>query len=192
MRVDFFRSEYKTKKRRDVRKAERSGVDIIFDESRKAIDEFLELYSYTERKYHVVDYYRLDRSTVERYFDMLPGRVIFSKAIFEDRTISIGLILMGEDIAHYHFGASDPAYKSIQGNSLMLYKTALFAAQKGKLLFDLGSAMVGSSLESYKQGMAKKHTSYCGTKIRNKVVYDKLVEKNGGPRKNYFPAYRRD
>jgi hypothetical protein len=191
LRVDFFKSEYKARRRRDVRKAQGLGVAIVFDESRNTIDEFLKLYSNTERKYQVSDFYRLDRSSVERYFDMLPGKVIFAKAIFEGKTISIGLILMGKNIAHYHFGASDPAYKSIQGNSLMLYKTALFAAAKEKVLFDLGGAMAGSSLELYKEGLARKHISYRATKIRNKEVYDKLVENNGGPRKNYFPAYRK-
>lgn len=167
-------------------------MEIIFDTSYNSIDDFMKLNSFTESKYSVSDYYHLDKSFVEKYFNIFPEQVIFGKAIFDGKIICIAMILMGEDIAHYHFGASDPNYTSLQGNSLLFYRAALYAAQKGKKLFDLGGVKTGRSLEKYKEGMSQRYISYLGTKIRNKVVYDSLVEQVGGPRANYFPAYRRD
>lgn len=189
--IDFFYEEYNKKKRNIVRKADKNGVHIRFGKNSKFIENFLSLYEFTERKYDVTDYYSLDRFIVERYCEYLQSEIVFVEAVFQDEILASAIILMGDDIAHYHFASTHPNYKHLDANSLLLYKAALYAKNEGKKLFDLGGAKAGSSLEKFKQRTAKEYPYYFGTCIRNKEVYNKLVEVAGGPRENYFPAYRR-
>jgi serine/alanine adding enzyme len=191
---DFFKDEYSSMKRRNIRKAEKNGIDIVFDANCSTIEDFLRIYAFTEAKYAVSEYFILDRPFIERYCEIFKSGIIFAHAVYKGEIISSVMLLMGEDIAHYHFGASNPEYASLQGNSLLLYKAALYAAEKGKKLFDLGGAKAGSALEGFKLEFvhrAKKYPYYLGTIIRSKDIYDALVKEAGGPRQGYFPAYRR-
>lgn len=191
---DFFKDEYSSKKRNEIRKAKKNGIGIVFDVSCNSIDDFLRLYDFTASKYQVSDYYDLERHFIEKYYEMIPEATIFAKAMYEGKVISSAIILMGDEIAHYHFSASNPEYNHLQGNSLLLYEASLYAIKEGKKLFDLGGAKEGSALEKFKRGFVyrgKKYPYSVGTKIRNNVIYEALVQQVGGPREGYFPAYRR-
>lgn len=192
---DFFKNEYKSSKRRAVRKAQKSNVEIVFDTEYHAIEDFLSLYTFTESKYELSDYYLLDRQFLEGYERLIPNKTVYVKALYKEKIIASALILLGEDIAHYHFAANHPDYSSFQANSLLIYQAALFAAKQGKKLFDLGCAKKGSELERFKSGFThgsdKEYSCSVGTKIRNFRIYEKLVAKAGGPKANYFPEYRR-
>lgn len=155
----------------------------------------MKLYSFTAKKYEVSDYYTLNENFIEKYFRTFPNETVFAKAVYKKRVISSALILLGVDIAHYHFAANDPEYISLQGSSLLIYTASLFAAKKGKKLIDLGRARTGSALETFKRGFVYKGKMYpysIGTKIRNTSIYSALVEQVGGAREGHFPAYRRD
>jgi len=190
---EFFYMEYSPKVRNTIRKAINSGVKIVF-EKEEGIDDFLRLYHFTESKYNVSSYYILDRSFVKKYFELFPEEAIIAKAVYKGKVVSSSLILLGEDIAHYHFAGNDPERTALQGNSLLIYEACLLAARKNKKLFDLDRARVGSSLEAFKKNFIRNRERYScivGTKIRNRKVYSDLVMQAGGPRKGYFPAYRK-
>ena len=191
--MDFFKTEYSAKKRNDIRRAEKKGVIIEFDRSRNSIDKFLELYEYTAAKHALSDYYKLSYGFLSRYCNTLPHETIFANSVYNEKVISSALILLGEDIAHYHFAASHPEYSYLQGNSLLIYKASVYAEIQGKKLMDLGSAAPGSTLERFKSDFVYRGTKYpitVGTRIRNKYVYENLVQQAGNPRQGYFPAYR--
>ena len=123
---------------------------------------------------------------------MLPNKTLFANAVYKGRIISSALILLGEDIAHYHFAANHPEYLYLQGNSLLIYKASVYAKMLGKKLMDLGSAVPGSPLEVFKSSFVYKGTKYpvvVGTKIRNQHIYDSLVQQPSGLRQGYS-AYR--
>jgi serine/alanine adding enzyme len=191
--VDFFADEYKSSKRRNIKKAQKCGVKIEIDTTSKSIDDFLRIYDFTTEKYNVSDYYVLSREFLLKYFEILPNKVFFANALYEGEVISSAMILMGDDIAHYHFATSNPNFKSLQGNVLLMYEASLYASQKGMKLFDLGGATPESALERFKSDLVDrgKYPYYIGTKIHNITIYEELVKQVGGPREGYFPAYRR-
>jgi serine/alanine adding enzyme len=191
--VDFFNTEYSSRKRNNIRKAEKHGVEIEMDSSRESIAVFLELYEFTAVKHALSGYYHLSKDFLNEYFSMLPNKTLFANAVYKGRIISSALILLGEDIAHYHFAANHPEYSYLQGNSLLIYKASVYAKMLGKKLMDLGSAVPGSPLEVFKSSFVYKGTKYpvvVGTKIRNQHIYDSLIQQAGGLRQGYFPAYR--
>lgn len=188
---NFFDEEYPARKRSKIRKMQREGARISFGKDATYIENFLNLYTNTQEKYNVSEYHRLNESFIQRYLETFPEEVIFAQAHFDEKVIVSALILQGPDIAHFHFGGSDPAYHHLDANSLLLYEAALFAAEKGMKMFDLGDALPGSALERFKQNTAKGYPYLVGTKIQNENIYQQLVEKAGGPRIGYFPEYRR-
>lgn len=194
LRMDFFKDAFSSGLRQQIRRAIKNNIIIRFTDDPDFIDEFLQLYQQTAKQHQFGDYYQLDKAFLQRYLDFYPDKVLFAVALLDEKVISAALLLLGEDIVHYHFAATDPAYKSIQPNSLLIYEAASYAEAYGKRLFDLGSAKAGSSLEQYKKQFTAKSKSYPfyrGTKIRNADIYESLVEQAGGPHKDYFPAYRR-
>jgi len=192
--VDFFMMEYSPQKRTDIRKAQNKSIEIKFDFKGETLDGFLELYDNTVRKYSLGSYYYLEKEFLVGYFKILKDQVFIVNAIYEGVVISSAVFLLGEDIAHYHFSGSDPEYRSLQSNSLIIYEASIHAKKLGKKLMDLGGAKKGSPLESFKSSFIKKVEPYhynVGTRICNNSIYTKLVEIVGGPREGFFPEYRR-
>lgn len=187
---DFFEEEFTSSKRRNVNKAIKEGVTIEYHSNSDAIQQFLKLYHFTQEKYTASSFHQIDESFINRYFNHLKDKVTFAQAIFNNEVISSVLVLIAKDIMHYHLAAHHPLYLNLNANALIIYETAKKAQTMNKKIFDLGSAKKGSSLEKYKKGIAKPYKSTLGTAIRNPIIYNKLIQQAGGPRLNYFPAYR--
>lgn len=183
LRTDFFKESFNSKLRNIVRKALKNNIDVQIDQEGKMIDEFLRLYKYTESKNHVSKYYMIDEPFIKKYFDDLPGNVCFYNAFVDGQLASSAMFVDSIDIRHYHFSANNPAYKAFNSNSLILFKAALDAKDKGLKLMDLGGATPGSSLEHYKRQFVREdqYLEYSvGTRIVNQRIYDVLTEKSRG------------
>lgn len=137
---DFFMQEYSSSVRRNVRKASKNNIIVKLDYDGETIKDFLNVYSFTEKKYNVSDYYYVDEEFIKKYFDILQGKVCIANAYYENKIISSVLLLWGKDIVHYHFAATDPKYSSLQGNTYLIYQVALNAQKKGIKFFDFGRA----------------------------------------------------
>lgn len=189
--IDFFQKEYGGNLRNRIRKAEKNGIQIIFENSTEAsIDSFLEIYSFVESKYNVTGYFTLNESYLKYFINTMSEKIVFAHALYEGKVISSTINLFGEDIAHGIYAAHHPEYTSLQANSLLIYKLSLYAAEKGLKIFDLGGAQKGSPLEKYKSNYGRKYEYKVGTKIRSHEIYNLLVEQAGGPNDGYFPQYR--
>lgn len=190
---DFFKVEYGSRVKKAIKKAKKYGVKISFNKGSNSIEDFLNIYDFTAKKYKISNYYALDKSILKKYCETFPDETVFVKAVYKGEITSMLVMLLGEDIVHYHLAGSNPEYNYLQGNSLMMYEAALYAAQKGKKLFDFGIVTLGSSVETFKINFidrSGKHSVALGTKVRNKEIYYTLVEQAGEVRKGYFPAYR--
>jgi len=190
---DFYQSEYHTNARARIKKAVDSGVEVRFDHCGETISKFLELYQYTKNKYHVSQFYDIDQSFVEAYFDKLEGKVCIANAIWNKQTISSVLVVFGKDIAHYHFLGNDPKYRELQANTLLTYECAKLARSLGKKIFDLGGSVLGSGVEDFKKKFVReqnKYPYYIGKCIRNEEIYQILVNEKKERRPGFFPEYR--
>ncbi|AZP04903.1 GNAT family N-acetyltransferase [Jeotgalibaca ciconiae] len=192
LETDFFMEEYNKKKRNEVRKAKKNDVEIIHGTNNKFLKDFLDIYEFTEEKHNVSDYYRIDKTFLENYLKYFPNEITFFQALYEDKVISSAMIILGQDVAHYHFAANNPEYSYLNANSLLLYEAANFAANLGKKIFDLGSAKKDSPLEKFKNRISLGYPFYIGKKINNEQIYNRLVEQVGGPREGFFPEYRKN
>lgn len=194
LQEDFFATQYSSKRRNQIRKAINSGVTLELEADWSKIDQFLELYQFTIDKHSVSSYYLIDKIFLNQYKNILGNRARLGFAYIKDVPIAGGIFLNGGDVFHYHFSASHPDFMQLNAISYLLMEEGKIGANEGCSIMDLGGATPGSGLEKFKRSMVKEKgilQCYVGTRIRNKEIYDSLVLQNGGPRKGYFPEYRR-
>lgn len=195
LREDFFVKQYSSSVRNMVRKAEKCGVEVKFDFNGNSINKFLDLYNYTAEKYNISEYYKIDEKFIKEYFESLKNKVFIANAYYENEIVSSAIMLIGKDIVHFHFSATNPEFRKLQPNTYLLYKSEVYAKEIGKTLFDFGRASKGSSLEKFKFDFINKkeeriYKYNVGVKIRNQDIYNKLVEMKGEKHEGYFPEYR--
>lgn len=194
LQEDFFSTQYSSKRRNQIRKAINSGVTVEFEKSWSKIDQFLSLYQFTIDKHSIGNYYLVDKTFLYKYKELLQEHAWLGFAYINNTPIAGAIFLDGGDVFHYHFSASHPDFVQLNAISYLLMEAGKLGANLGCSIMDLGGATPGSGLEKFKRSMVKTNgifQCYVGTKIRNKEVYEILVSQNGGPRKGYFPEYRR-
>ena len=194
LQEDFFATQYSSRRRNQIRKAIKSGVDIVVDANWDNIPKFMDLYDFTVSKHEVSEYYLLDENFLNGYRDLLGGKVKLGLAYYHGELVAGGIFLNGGDVFHYHFSASHPDYVKLNAISLLLFEEAKKGAEEGCAIMDLGGATPGSGLEKFKQSMVKQDgiiPCFVGTKVRNQEVYNALVDQCGGVQKGFFPAYRK-
>lgn len=191
--IDFFMTEFNSKKRNEVRKAKKNNVSTICSNDNLAIIEFLQLYNFTVSKYDVGDYYKLNMDYLLKYKEILKDNFLVFSALYDSKVIASAIVLIGKDIIHYHYAAIHPDYKNLDSNTYLINEIATFGVSKRKKYLDLGSATKGSALEKFKKHISTPHISHKGTRIINDKIYNALIEKNGRKQDtDFFPEYRRD
>lgn len=193
LQEDFFMTQYSSKRRNQIRKAQSSGVTVILNVGDAGVDTFLELYHYVDEKHSIGDYYKLSKEFLQGYFGTFGDRVNLGFAYYEEKVIAAGMFLNGGDVYHYHFSASHPEYTNLNAISYLLMEEAKYGASQGCTLMDLGGATPGSGLEKFKTSMTRPAQildCYVGKAIRNPPIYNALVDRCGGPHDGMFPEYR--
>jgi len=191
---DILMDEISSKRRNQIRLAQKKGVKVEFDFEGKTVDNFYELYQNTIKKNEIGNYYLFSKEFLHRHFELLKGNCWIANAKVGDRIISSSFVLMGGDNMHYHLSANDYTMNEYNGNSILLYEIAKLGKAYGCKYLHLGGIGVGEkSLMNFKTSFTKKgiYPFYVGTRVRNEEVYNKIVEKYPNDNPNYFPGYKR-
>lgn len=188
-----------SKNRNVIRKAIKSGVEIYWGRSSKLISEFIPLYNATMNKDDATDYYYFDEDFYESVLEDLKYNFLIFYAVYDQKIISMSMILFGNDNMHYHLSASDREYQSLAATNLLLYEAACWGFENGYKSFHLGGG-VGSkedNLYKFKKAFNKNSKTFfsIGKKIFDQKKYDELIEIryqesefNNGI--TFFPTYR--
>ncbi|MEA4894596.1 MAG: GNAT family N-acetyltransferase [Oscillospiraceae bacterium] len=190
---DILMDEVKSKRRNEIRKAQKEGVSIHFDFSGKNTTDFRSLYQNTIKKNEIGTYYQFSDSFIQEHFSAIKDKVFIANAEINGRVISSSIFIHHGGNLHYHLSANDYSMMEYQGNSLLLYEVALWGKENGFKYLHLGGAGVAEkSLMDFK--MSFSHSDgfpfYIGTKVRNAGVYNALTKMHSDSNTNYFPAYR--
>lgn len=187
---DIWNEELHSVRRRSIRKAWKSDVEIVFDEEGKYLDEFLRLYDFTVKKYDAVEYYRFSKEFIDRLFKDLKGRVLLVLARREGRFMNATIVLKGGEFSHGFLAGNDPEASMYNGNSLVLYEAAIRMQNEGHKAFILGGGE--GTLTHFKDTFTKDcyYDYYAGKRIRNQQKYDEFTRMNGVLETKFFPAYR--
>lgn len=191
---DILMDEISSKRRNQIRLAQKKNVKVEFDFDGNTVEEFYKLYQNTIQKNDIGNYYLFSIEFLKKHFELLKGNCFIANAKVDNRIISSSFVLMTGNNMHYHLSANDYSMNEYNGNSLLLYEIAKLGKAYGCKYLHLGGIGVGEkSLMSFKTSFTKKgiYPFYVGTRVRNQEIYNKIVEKYPNDNPNYFPAYNR-
>jgi hypothetical protein len=194
--TDTIWSNIDPKCRNMIRKAEKSDVVVVVDDDKETLHNFINLYQATMKKNGTSEYYFFSVKFFVDTIENLGDNIIITNAYFENKTVASALFMKNENFLHYHFSGSDPEYRNIQANSLLLYKTALYGLENGIKTLHLGGGFESEqdSLFKFKKSFNRNEPNdfFIGKKIHNYDDYNALVIKSGNinSESSYFPKYR--
>lgn len=187
---------YSKKNRNMIRKAEREGLTVRFEDPDGHVEDFTRLYRETMDR---------NRAGVEYYFDSahfgeltrsVPSRVCVAQRGGEQ--LAISLFLIGPEWMHYHLsGCSDEGLR-LAANNLILHSAVLEARRLGLRFLHLGGGRTGAAddpLLRFKSGFSPERLPVLiGRRVHLPATYEHLCalrrEQVPSVPASFFLAYR--
>lgn len=187
------------KNRNVIRKAKKSNVEIYWGRDPNLIHKFKEVYEMTMDRDEADEYYYFkDDFYISVLKDLKYNSMIFY-AVYEEKIISISMILFANNQMHYHLSASNKEFQYLAPTNLLLYEAANWGVENGFESFHLGGGLGSNedSLYKFKKVFNKKSdlSFSLGKKIINKEKYDELIlirkeSSDFNEESQFFPLYR--
>ncbi len=193
-------NDLSSKNRNVIRKAIKSDVAVYWGRSPELIDEFIPLYNTTMNKDDATDYYYFKKEFYKSVLEDLRYNSLIFYALYDQKIISMSMILFGNDNMHYHLSASDREYQSLAATNLLLYEAACWGCENGYKSFHLGGGLGSNedSLFKFKKAFNKNSETYfsIGRKIFDQEKYNELIqiriqEDEFDTDTTFFPKYRK-
>ncbi|MBW8308810.1 MAG: GNAT family N-acetyltransferase [Candidatus Paracaedibacteraceae bacterium] len=192
-------NDLSSKNRNVIRKAIKSDVEIYRGRSPELIDAFIPLYNSTMNKDNATDYYYFNKDFYKSVLEDLKYNSQIFYALYDQKIISMAMILFGNDNMHYHLSASDREHQNLAATNLLLYEAACWGCENGYKSFHLGGGLGSKedSLFKFKKAFNKNSETYfsIGKKIFDLDKYNELLrirseEERFTNDNQFFPAYR--
>jgi len=192
-------NDLSSKNRNVIRKALKSGVEIYWGRSPELIDEFIPLYNATMNKDDATNYYYFNKEFYKSVLEDLRYNNLIFYALYDQKIISMSMILFSNDNMHYHLSASDREYQSLAATNLLLYEAACWGCENGYKSFHLGGGLGSKEdrLFKFKKAFNKNSETYfsIGKKIFDQEKYYELIKirdiNYDDSNSTFFPQYRK-
>jgi len=165
-----------SKCRNMVRKAEKSGIEII-KKNISEYNDFMPIYHETMKNNDADEYY-LFREEYFKALSELHENACIYYAYYDNKAVSAAVMLFNSDFMQYHLSGTLAEYRKFSPGNLLLYKAACDASELGIKKFHLGGGMSeDDSLFGFKKQFNKKGRMpfYVGRMIFDKQKYDELL-----------------
>jgi len=197
---EIFR-EYQHNNRKNIKKAEREGIEVVFEFKEIAkLKEYFELYNHTMERNDADEFYKFTYEFFERISKKMKNNVFFAHAIKDGRIISTELVTYDKKIGYSFLGGTLEEFYPSRPNNLLKHKIVEKLKNMGVEYYYLGGGYSKEDgIYNYKKSFAPNNTKefYVGRKIYNQEKYDELVSNhfknissNEIINRNYFPLYR--
>ena len=200
--LDEIWRDYEHKVRKNVARAERSGVSITEDETGTGLDAFLDLYHGTMKRVAAADRYWLQRPFFERLHRALPGQFLYVHAWLEERPVSTELVLVSARRTYSFLGGTRADAFGVRPNDLIKHHIIVWSKALGCDRFVLGGGYApDDGIFRYKRSFAPRGlvNFYVGRRVLRPDLYVALSARAqryraasglAAPPANFFPAYR--
>lgn len=189
-----------SKNRNMIRKAEKLGVEIHHSSDPSLFKTFKEIYDETMRGDNAEEYYFFEDRFYESIANDLKGNYEIFYATYEDKIISIAIMIFANDQMHYHLSGSLREFRSLAPSNLLLYRAALWGYEEGYKTLHLGGGVGSGEDPLYKFKAAfNRNSDYrfaIGKMIVDEESYNSLVnlrstlDSDFNSQSSYFPVYR--
>lgn len=197
MPMDDMLFNFEHKVRKNLKKAERNGLEIVIDEQGEFFEDFLNIYYDTMERNQAKEEYYFPRSFFENFRGMKDNAAWFHVRK-DGRIVSTELVIYNENNCYSYLGGTYAEYFEFRPNELLKVEIMKWAQGKGIKNFVLGGGYgEDDGIFRYKKSFAPGGVVdfYIGTKILNKEIYDRLVDirkeqADFDADTRYFPRYR--
>lgn len=196
--IDEILIDFEYKVRKNIRKANKSGLEIVMDYSGDRINEFLKIYYSTMIRNKANSLFMFP----EEFFktiNKLNGNFAYFYVSYKGIFISTELVLYGTENCYSFLGGTNPDYFPLRPNDFIKFEIIKWAKEKGLKRFILGGGYGSNDgIYNYKKSFAPNGVTefYIGKRIFDNDKYNKLLElrKNAdnmfNSETNFFPKYR--
>jgi len=179
----LLKKTFRDSTRRNIRKAEREGVDIAFGRSRDDLKTFYDLHCQT-RKHHGLppQPWSFFEKVHEHVITPQNGFVVL--AAYQGRPVAGAVYFHFRNEAIFKYGASDRNHLDRRPNNLVMWEAIKKYSQKGFKILDLGrTELENFGLRQFKKGWGsvERKASYYLYDIQK----DRFVAENKAPKKSY-------
>lgn len=195
--------DFEHKVRKNVIKAQRSGVTIEWDGEGRRMEDFLRIYYATMKRREAPARYYFPPSYFQKLTRNLAGHIAYFHAIQNDAVIASELILISSENIYSFLGGTDERYFDLRPNDLLKYEVILWAKGAGKRRYVLGGGYQGEDgIYRYKRSFAPTGISpfFIGKRILRRDLYHHLIAcrkrqstragLHWNPAPAHFPQYR--
>ena len=181
--------------RRVLRKAVRSGVEVVVEEQPRDLAAFVALYEGTMRRRNASPFYFFPEAYWEHLTGPLGATLVRADASAGGELVASIVCFASPPLLHYHLGASSERGQELGANHLLFAETATWAAERGFELFHLGGGVGGfeDSLYEFKRRFDPGGAlpAFLGKAVHDEDAYRRLSGIEEIDYEGYFPAYRR-
>ena len=190
---------YDGKVRRNVKKAQAAGIEIVEDPRGERLDDFMRVYALTMDRRGATDGYRFDEAFYRKLLDEMPDGATFFHAVKDGRVVSSEFVLHGPESAYFFLGGTDTDFYADRPNDLLKHAIMDALAERGLKRYVLGGGYgEDDGILRYKRSFAPKGVVpyRVGRRTFDPSASDVLVqmrraqEAGWSPREGFFPPYR--
>ena len=191
--------KFQHKVRKNVKKAIKSGLQIIIENNLTHISDFLDVYNKTMDRNNAKDYYYFKIDYFENIAKYLPENYVFFHVLKDGKVISTELVLYADKYAYSFLGGTLADYYEFRPNDFLKNEIIKWCHQKQIQKFVLGGGYCkDDGIYRYKKGFTQSPDVpfYTGCNIFDQKKYDEFValralqDAEFNPNSNYFPLYR--
>lgn len=194
MPIDKIFTDFEHKVRKNIKRAEESGLRFLVDPKGERLEEFLEIYYRTMDRNHAESGYYF-KADFFRQINTLEDNRVFFHVILNDRLISTELTLLGGGRIYSYLGGTDNEYFQYRPNDYLKWNIIRWGTEHDYHSFVLGGGYGSDDgIYRYKKSFAPHGimTFYTGQAIFDQSRYDLLTAARANPPESdgFFPRYR--
>ena len=173
--IDLTKSEeellksFSSKTRYNIRLAQRKGVEIQEDNSKKAFEKYIQLtretvkrqgfYAHTEKYHRLMWKFLHEKPKAENKKPI--ARLLTAR--YKKEIIVTWIVFVWHDFMYYPYGASSIKYRNVMANNLIMWETIKYGKKLGLKTFDLWGREPGKGFTKFKEGYNPKIVEFLGT-----------------------------
>lgn len=136
-------SSYKHSVRKNIKRAESSGLEVVFDFDGKMIDEFVRVYHSTMLRTGAKQYFMIPLEAFEElnlYFDK--DKIgFYVHVLMNDKVIATELVLRSPQYLYSFLGGSDMEYSDLRPSDLLKHRVNSWSIENGVNGYVLGGGV---------------------------------------------------
>ncbi len=199
---DALLMDYRHKVRKNIKRAQRPGLVVEFDEAGESLERFLAVYRHTMDRQGASRYYYFSRAFFRDLVNKLQGHFVFVNVSLDGQVLSSELVLCSARRLYSFLGGTLSEAFRHRPNDLLKHEAIRWGRGRGFREYVLGGGYSeNDGIFKYKKSFAPsapERPFFVGTRVRDRAMYSRLIELRRGhgpqpewrPRADYFPAYR--